>query len=54
VSNLDEQLERVARESLFWPVIEALMALRGINLLSAASIIAEIGDLHRFAMSTAI
>ena len=49
VHGLDEQLERVARESVFWPVIEALMALRGVNLLSATTIVAEIGDLHRFA-----
>ena len=49
VDGLDEQLERVARESAFWPVIEALMALRGVNLLTAATIMAEIGDLHRFA-----
>ena len=48
VQGLDEQLERVARESVFWPVIEALMALRGVNLLTATTIIAEIGDLHRF------
>jgi transposase len=49
VRGLDEQLERVARESVLWPVIEALMALRGINLLSATTVVAEIGDLHRFA-----
>lgn len=48
VQGLDEQLERVARESVFWPVIEALMALRGVNRLTAATIVAEIGDLHRF------
>jgi len=48
VRALDEQLERVARESVFWPIIEALMALRGVNLLTATTIIAEIGDLHRF------
>lgn len=49
VQAIDEQLAMVARESVFWPVIEALMALRGINLLSATAIVAEIGDLHRFA-----
>jgi transposase len=49
LQGLDEQLDRVARESVFWPVIEALMALRGVNLLSATTIVAEIGDLHRFA-----
>ncbi len=49
VQGLDEQLEGVARESVFWPVIEALMALRGVNVLTATTIVAEIGDLHRFA-----
>lgn len=49
VQGLEEQLARVARESVFWPVIEALMALRGVNLLTATTIMAEIGDLHRFA-----
>ncbi len=49
LQGLDEQLERVARESVFWPVIEALMALRGVSLLTATTIVAELGDLHRFA-----
>lgn len=49
LQGLDEQLDRVARESVFWPVIEALMALRGVSLLTATTIVAEIGDLHRFA-----
>lgn len=48
VDGLDRQLEVAARESEFSPVIEALMALRGINLLSAVTVVAEIGDLHRF------
>jgi transposase len=30
------------------PVVEALRALRGINLVTAATIMAEIGDLRRF------
>lgn len=45
---LDEQIERATRESVMWPLIEALMALRGVNLLTATTVIAEIGDLHRF------
>jgi transposase len=48
VAGLDRQLEATAAESVFWPVIEALMALRGINLLSATTVVAEIGDLRRF------
>jgi transposase len=30
------------------PTVEALQALRGINLVTAATIAAEIGDLRRF------
>jgi transposase len=46
---LDGQIESAAGASAFWPVIEALMALRGVNLLTATTIVAEIGDLKRFA-----
>ena len=49
VKALDDQLVRTTAESVFWPVIEGLMALRGVDLLTAASIVAEIGDLKRFA-----
>lgn len=49
VAGLDKQIEGAAAESAFWPVIEALMALRGVNLLTATTIVAEIGDLKRFA-----
>jgi transposase len=49
VEALDKQIESAAAESVFWPVIEGLMALRGVNLLTATTIIAEIGDLRRFA-----
>lgn len=46
---LDGHLQAAARESVFWSVIEALMALRGVNLLTASILVAEIGDLKRFA-----
>jgi transposase len=46
---IDDHLQRAANASVFWPVIEALMALRGVNLLTAVTIVAEIGDLQRFA-----
>jgi len=49
VGALDTQIESAATESVFWPVIEGLMALRGVNLLTATTIVAEIGDLRRFA-----
>jgi transposase len=49
IEALDKQIESAAAESVFWPVIEGLMALRGVNLLTATTIVAEIGDLRRFA-----
>jgi transposase len=49
VDALDKQIESSANESVFWPMIEGLMALRGVNILTAATIVAEIGDLKRFA-----
>jgi len=49
IAALDEQMESAARDSVFWPVIEGLMALRGVKLITATTIVAEIGDLRRFA-----
>lgn len=49
VGALDDQIEITAAASVFWPVIAGLMALRGVNLLTATTIVAEIGDLRRFA-----
>ncbi len=49
VKAFDEHIERAASASVFWPVIQSLMALRGVSLLGATSIVAEIGDLTRFA-----
>ena len=46
---LEKEIERSARASVVWPVIEALMALRGVNLLTATITVAELGDLKRFA-----
>ena len=49
IDALDQQIQGSAAESVFWPVIEGLMALRGISLITATTIVAEIGDLRRFA-----
>lgn len=49
VQGIDGHIERTAQASELWPTIEALMALRGVSLLTAATIMAEIGDLTRFA-----
>ena len=49
VAAFDKLIEQAAAKSVQWPVIQALMALRGIALLSASLIVAEIGDMKRFA-----
>jgi transposase len=49
VDSLERQIEQAAQASTVWPVIEALMALRGVSLLVATTVVAEIGDLKRFA-----
>ena len=48
VQGIDVEIERAAKSSHTWPIIEALMALRGINTLTAVTVVAEIGDLKRF------
>jgi transposase len=49
VAAFDKLIAQAAAKSAQWPVIQALMALRGIALLSATLIVAEIGDIKRFA-----
>jgi len=56
ISEAGQRLERYEKqitsvvESWRWePVVRALMSLRGVALLSAATLVAELGDLERFA-----
>jgi transposase len=48
IEALDEQIAHAAAESVFCPVLEGLMALRGVSLITATTLVAEIGDLKRF------
>ena len=48
VSELEEEMRKSAENWHFAPVIKSLMALRGINFISAMTIIAELGDITRF------
>jgi transposase len=45
----DAQLPRAVAGWRFEPVVRALMSLRGLALLNAGTLAAELGDLHRFA-----
>ncbi|MFB3079860.1 MAG: transposase, partial [Lysobacterales bacterium] len=48
VAGLAKEMERVLQTWNLAPVVEALMALRGIKLISAMTIMAELGDITRF------
>lgn len=45
---LDAELELYARAEPFRPKLEALMCLRGIKILTALTLLAEIDDIRRF------
>ena len=44
----DREIERAVPGWRWEPVVRALMALRGLALLHAATLVAELGDFHRF------
>jgi transposase len=48
VKRLSKEVERFVRGTALEPLVRALMSFRGISLLSAVIIAAEIGDLRRF------
>jgi transposase len=49
VDRLTEALRAQLEHWRMRPVVEALMSLRGIDLIAAVTLVAEIGDFHRFA-----
>jgi transposase len=49
LERFEAELPRVVARWRFEPVVRALMGLRGLALLNAATLAAELGDLHRFA-----
>lgn len=48
VAGFDAQIEAAGTESAFAKQIEGYMALRGIDRLTATTLVAELGDLRRF------
>jgi transposase len=48
VADLTAQMERVLPQWTLAPVVESLVALRGIDKLSAMVLLAELGDISRF------
>jgi transposase len=48
VADLDKQMREALDHWSLQPVVEALMALRGVSLLTAMTVLAELGDITRF------
>jgi transposase len=48
LERFDTQIEREVAGWRWEPVVRALMSLRGVGLLNAATLVAELGDLQRF------
>lgn len=49
VAEYDRMIESIARESEYTPLVKALGVLRGIDWLTAMTVLVEMGDLRRFA-----
>ena len=49
VARITGQIETLAKEWRLWPAVQAVMALRGFQVLSATLFLSELGDLTRFA-----
>ena len=54
VAGLEQELAKALQDWALAPVVEALMALRGVKLITAMTVMAELGDLSRFASPAAI
>lgn len=48
VTGVEEEMRKALQDWTMKPVIEGLMALRGVNFVTAMTVIAELGDLSRF------
>jgi len=48
VASLTQQIQRLVEQWRWEPVVTALQAMRGIKLINAVTVIAEMGDLKRF------
>lgn len=47
-SQIDEQIERLMSDWVLAPVVRELTALRGVEIVIAAAVVAEVGDFSRF------
>lgn len=48
LQRLDEQIEVFVKQWRLYPVVEALMSMRGVKMIVAVTVVSELGDLSRF------
>lgn len=48
LERLDNELTHHVNQWRYYPVVKAIQAMRGVRLLVAVGVVAELGDLHRF------
>ena len=48
VAGLEDQIRSAMQSWSLQPVVEALISLRGVDVLTAVTVLAELGDLTRF------
>ena len=48
LARVDNELEHQVRQWRYYPVVKAIQAMRGVRLLIAVGMVAELGDLTRF------
>ena len=48
LQRLDNELTHQVKQWRYYPVVKAIQALRGVRLLVATGVVAELGDLSRF------
>ena len=52
MARLTAALETTVQDTVLAPLVKALQAFRGLNLVSAATVAAEVADLRRFATAS--
>jgi len=48
LQRFNEQIEVFVKEWRLYPVVEALMSMRGVKMIVAVTVVSELGDLSRF------
>ena len=48
LQRLDQQIQYFVEQWRLYPAVQALMSLRGVQMIVAVTVVSELGDLSRF------